>query len=100
MMASRGGTGGGIVGEVTLTNSTVSNNYASLSTGGIEGGGVIGNTILNNNSGANITGTIKSLGYNLSSDDGGGNLTGARRPDQHRSDDWSFADERGTNINS
>jgi hypothetical protein len=70
------GNGGGIVGEVTLTNSTVSSNYASLSAGGIEGGGVIGNTLLNNNSGANITGTIKSLGYNLSSDDGGGNLTG------------------------
>jgi hypothetical protein len=69
------GHGGGIVGEVTLTNSTVSSNYASLSAGGIEGGGVIGNTLLNN-SGANITGTIKSLGYNLSSDDGGGNLTG------------------------
>lgn len=70
------GDGGGIVGEVTLTNSTVSGNYASLPTGGIEGGGVIGNTLLNNNSGANITGTIKSLGYNLSSDDGGGNLNG------------------------
>ena len=70
------GNGGGIVGEVTLTNSTVSSNYASLSAGGIEGGGMIGNTLLNNNSGANITGTIKSLGYNLSSDDGGGNLTG------------------------
>jgi hypothetical protein len=70
------GQGGGIVGTVTLTNSTISGNYASLSAGGIDGSGSIGNTILNNNSGANITGTMTSLGYNLSSDDGGGNLTG------------------------
>jgi hypothetical protein len=69
------GHGGGIVGEVTLTNSTLSSNYANFSAGGIEGSGEIGNTILNNNSGANITGTMTSLGYNLSSDDGGGNLT-------------------------
>jgi hypothetical protein len=70
------GRGGGVSGVATFNNSTVSNNYASLSAGGIEGGGAIGNTILNNNSGANITGTMTSLGYNLSSDDGGGNLTG------------------------
>lgn len=70
------GYGGGIVGEVTLTNSTLSGNYANLSAGGIDGSGAVGNTILNYNSGANITGTMKSLGYNLSSDDGGGNLTG------------------------
>jgi hypothetical protein len=87
---------GGISGVVTLTNSTLSNNYASLSIGGLSGGGTImnstisgnfgggistnngeiGNTILNNNSGFNIRGTITSQGYNLSSDDGGGNLTG------------------------
>ncbi|PYJ20253.1 MAG: hypothetical protein DME99_10485 [Verrucomicrobia bacterium] len=36
----------------------------------------IGNTILNNNSGASIDGTISSHGYNISSDDGGSNLTG------------------------
>ena len=70
------GHGGGIVGEVTLTNSTLSNNYSNLSAGGIEGSGAIGNTILNSNSGANITGSMTSLGYNISSDDGGGNLTG------------------------
>ncbi len=70
------GHGGGIVGEVTFTNSTLSNNYSNLSAGGIEGSGAIGNTILNYNSGANIVGTMTSLGYNLSSDDGGGNLTG------------------------
>jgi hypothetical protein len=91
------GRGGGIAGSVTLTNSTISGNYASLSGGGIQGGGAIrnstisdngsggisstgpmeiGNTILNNNSAANIDGTVSSQGYNLSSDDGGGNLTG------------------------
>jgi hypothetical protein len=89
------GEAGGISGVVTLTNSTLSNNYASLSVGGLSGGGTImnstisgnsgggisssggeiGNTILNNNSGFNIRGTITSQGYNLSSDDGGGNLT-------------------------
>jgi hypothetical protein len=31
---------------------------------------------LNNNSDTNITGNFISLGYNLSGDDGGGNLTG------------------------
>jgi hypothetical protein len=36
----------------------------------------IGNTILDGNSDANIDGTATSLGYNISSDDGGGNLTG------------------------
>ncbi len=54
-------------------NSTISGNFS----GGIStNGGEIGNTILNNNSGFNIDGTITSHGYNLSSDDGGGNLTG------------------------
>ena len=87
---------GGISGVVTFTNSTLSNNYASLSVGGLSGGGTImnstisgnfgggistsggeiGNTILNNNSGFNIAGTITSQGYNLSSDDGDGNLMG------------------------
>jgi hypothetical protein len=93
------GQGGGILGTVTFTNSTLSGNYASLSVGGIDGGGaitnstvsgnsatvgagistgggVIGNTILNNNSGANINGTVTSHGYNISTDDGGGNLIG------------------------
>jgi hypothetical protein len=93
------GHGGGIYGGGTITNSTLSNNYATQSGGGIDGGGaitnstisgnsatvgggistgggVIGDTILNNNSGANIDGTVTSHGYNISSDDGGGNLTG------------------------
>ena len=84
--------GGGILnaGTLTLANSTLSGNSASVS-GGIgngfifSDGGVlsgtleIGSTILNAGVlGANIAnpaGTVTSLGYNLSSDDGGGFLT-------------------------
>src|SRR6266581_920789 len=76
--------GGGIYnsggGTATITDSTFSGNTAS------SGGGVfnnetlqIGDTILNMGaSGANISdfGTVTSLGYNLSSDNGGGVLTG------------------------
>src|SRR6266446_3513095 len=76
--------GGGIYNSggstTTLTNSTVSGNTAG------SGGGIfnnetfqIGDTILNMGaSGANIAnfGTVTSLGYNLSSDDSGGVLTG------------------------
>src|SRR6266496_6284557 len=70
------GHGGGISGGGTITNSTLSNNYAVLSGGGIEGGATLGNTILNANAPENIYGGAISHGYNLSSDDGGGNLTG------------------------
>ncbi len=75
--------GGGIfnIGAFAITNSTFSGNSAQV------GGGIlstetfeIGNTILNaGKSGANIVnsgGTVTSHGYNLSSDDGGGVLTG------------------------
>ena len=92
--------GGGILGAVTFTNSTLSNNLSSYYGGGIDGGGAITNstisgnsaivgggistfggleiadTILNNNVGTNIDGTVTSEGYNISTDDGGGNLTG------------------------
>ena len=65
------------------TNSTLSGNTAKEVGGGIynvNGATLdIGNTILNaGNTSANILndgGTITSLGYNLSSDDGGGFLT-------------------------
>ena len=84
------GSGGGIfndLGTVTVTNSTMSGNSASFAGGGIYNWNpssgatlTIGDTILNAGaSGANIVndrGTITSLGYNLSSDDGGGFLTG------------------------
>jgi len=70
------GHGGGISGGGTITNSTLSNNYAVLSGGGIEGGATLGNTILNANAPENIYGGAISHGYNLSSDDGGGHLTG------------------------
>ena len=65
--------GGGFEGGGVIKNSTISSNgNGGISTNGIE----IGNTILDGNTGANIDGTATSLGYNISSDDGGGNLTG------------------------
>jgi hypothetical protein len=70
--------GGGIVSShagVRLANSTVSGNSAA-SCGGVCGGVEIGNTILNANAAGNIDGPVISHGYNISSDDGGGYLTG------------------------
>ena len=59
-----------------IVNSTVSGNSAATC-GGVCGGGVeIANTILNANASGNIDGTVTSHGYNISSDDGGGLLTG------------------------
>jgi hypothetical protein len=82
--------GGGILNAdtatLTVTHSTLSGNSTSHDGGGIYNGyGTvkIGNTILNaGSSGANIYqlgsyGTVTSLGYNLSSDNGGGYLTAA-----------------------
>jgi hypothetical protein len=71
-----------------ITNTTFSGNSGANGGGAISSGGIYGthpivslaNTILNaGKSGANISGeggTVTSLGYNLSSDDGGGFLTG------------------------
>jgi predicted outer membrane repeat protein len=103
---SAAASGGGIYGAATVENSTISGNSAGISGGGIynnssldvtlstitgnsapSGGGIynvgsveVSNTILNAGaSGENIFndgGTVTSLGYNLSSDDGGGYLTG------------------------
>jgi hypothetical protein len=95
------GRGGGISGSVIFTNSTLSDNHASLSTGGIYGGGNITNSTISGNSpggisvtgtleiantilkagasGANISingGTVTSHGYNVCSDNGGGFLNG------------------------
>jgi len=77
--------GGGISNglPLTITHSTISDNRASTGGGIVNGGSSaaleIGNTILNAGvSGANIFnngGTVTSLGYNLSSDNGGGFLT-------------------------
>src|SRR6266540_1794731 len=72
---------------VTITNSTLSGNSASQGGGIYNYGGsiyttslMIGDTILNAGaSGENIynaSGTVSSLGYNLSSDNGSGYLTG------------------------
>src|SRR5947208_6350497 len=68
-------------GTMRVTNSTMSNNSA-FSGGGILNLGTleIGNTILKTGAcGGNIlnqSGTVTSLGYSLSNDDGGGFLTG------------------------
>jgi hypothetical protein len=70
--------GGGIVSGVfgvMIVNSTVSGNSAPAC-GGVCGGAEIGNTILNANASGNIDGSVTSRGYNISSDDGGGLLTG------------------------
>jgi len=71
------GVDGGISGGgITIMNSTVSGNSATIC-GGVCGGTVeTGNTILNANAPGNIDGSVTSDGYNLSSDDGGGFLTG------------------------
>jgi hypothetical protein len=77
------GDGGGIANNetATITNSTLSDNSSSFGGGIFTIGTVeIGDTIFNASaSGANIAsdgGTVISLGYNLSSDNGGGFLTG------------------------
>ena len=75
---SAGNYGGGIASSfgMMIVNSTVSGNSAATC-GGVCGEGVeIGNTILNANASGNIDGTVTSHGYNISSDDGGGLLTG------------------------
>jgi hypothetical protein len=69
-------------GTMHIANSTLSDNSAFIGGGILVFGPLqIGNTILNRgNSGANIDSfgevTVTSLGYNLSSDDGSGHLTG------------------------
>jgi len=69
-------------GTMHIANSTLSDNSASIGGGILVAGPLeIGNTILNRgDSGANIDSfgevTVTSLGYNLSSDDGSGHLTG------------------------
>jgi hypothetical protein len=72
------GTGDAIVngsGNLAMNNSTVSGNSCPACTndsvGGISNGGTatLQNSIVANNSGTNCVGTIRSHGYNLSSDD-------------------------------
>ena len=69
--------GGGISGGFTITNSTFSDNV-SINGGSICVNGPIqlGNTIINSGAIFLLDGTITSYGYNLSSDNGGGFLTG------------------------
>jgi hypothetical protein len=75
---SAGAYGGGIASGsfgMMIVNSTVSGNSAATC-GGVCGEVEIANTILNANASGNIDGTVTSHGYNISSDDGGGLLTG------------------------
>ena len=75
---SAGAYGGGIASGsfgMMIVNSTVSGNSAATC-GGVCGEVEIANTILNANASGNIDGTVTSHGYNISSDDGGGFLTG------------------------
>jgi hypothetical protein len=73
---------GGFAGSLHVANSTISGNSAGSGGGSYNDQGQfeISNTILNAGaSGENIFndgGTVTSLGYNVSSDDGGGYLTG------------------------
>jgi hypothetical protein len=84
--------GGGIYNEgaesgsamLTVANSTLSGNSATYNGGGIYNYGYLGsattqlgNAIFNASSLFNYSGTITSLGYNVSNDDGGGFLTAA-----------------------
>jgi hypothetical protein len=78
------GAGGGIYvgGTLTISNSTLTNNSVAYGDGGniLNQGSVdLTNTILNTGQPDNIfnsSGTVTSHGYNVSSDDGGGYLTG------------------------
>ena len=92
LSGNSGGVGGAIHNRqgaaLTITNATLSGNFSSNTSWG-QGGGIfnegtlkIGNTIFKaGSSGENIYnvhetgGSVTSLGYNLSSDDGGGHLT-------------------------
>ena len=65
-----------LANSVTVVNSTVSGNSAAICGGSAARTVEIGNTILNANRQGIIGGTVTSDGYNLSSDDGGGFLTG------------------------
>jgi len=74
------GRGGGIYadGGLQIRNSTVSGNSAAVHGGSIYGSFDIGDTILNSGIPENIfsDGSVTSHGYNVSSDNGGGYLTG------------------------
>jgi hypothetical protein len=102
-------TGGGVfnIGTLQLANSTVSDNSAPFLAGGVLNFNnlEIGNTILNRgDSGVTIysngDGLVTSLGYNISSDDGSGILTGPGGSDQHRSAAWAVAEQWRSDIHA
>ena len=76
---SFGGHGGAVYGGGTITNCTISGNTANRQPGGIYAITPVEltHTILNSNQNiVNVGTTVTSHGYNISSDDGGGFLTG------------------------
>lgn len=76
---SFGGHGGAIYGGGTITNCTISGNTANHQPGGIYAITPVelAHTILNSDQNiVNVGTTVTSHGYNISSDDGGGFLTG------------------------
>jgi hypothetical protein len=78
---SNNAVGVGVISGVTVSNTTLSGNWATGDGGGIYNVGAadteLSNNILNaGSSGENIFGAVTSHGYNLSSDNGGGYLTG------------------------
>ena len=66
------GDGGGISGGGTITNSTITGNYAGLSGGGIAGGGTISNCTISNNGAGGGTNNFPGTGGGIW---GGGTIT-------------------------
>ena len=92
-------TGGGVfnIGTLQLINSTVSDNSAAFLAGGVlnfnnlEIGSTILNTAIRCDYLFKWRRPVTSLGYNISSDDGSGILTGPGDQTQHGSIAWSIA---------
>jgi hypothetical protein len=66
------GDGGGISGGGTITNSTITSNYAGLGGGGISGGGTISNCTISNNGAGGGTNNFPGTGGGIW---GGGTIT-------------------------
>jgi hypothetical protein len=66
------GAGGGIAGGGTMTNSTITGNYAGLEGGGISGGGAITNCTISNNGAGGGTNNFPGMGGGIY---GGGSIS-------------------------
>ena len=74
MMASHMVAAAASQAAVTLTNSTLSGNYANLAGGGIDGGGSITNSTISGNSGGGISGGGGVIGNTILNNNSGGNI--------------------------